>query len=79
MNTSINTSMSATNAAIAASYAHEAREAECRIIIKNYDTKTATIKDMQEYAECVNTLYPDKLDPTSIIILKICFSVWHYK
>lgn len=67
--------ISASSAASSAASARKARESECKIVIKTYDTKTATTEDMREYVRCVDMMYPNGLEPATILVFKISFIV----
>lgn len=38
--------------------AHEAKKLSCLSLEKTFDAKTSNIEEKQDYAECINTLYP---------------------
>lgn len=61
------------NAAISSAAAHTAEVSRCKIIIKGYDAKTATITEMREYAACVNTVYPAPMTPDEVVVAKFIF------
>ena len=50
-----------------------ARDAECRVIIAQYDSRTADVHAMQEYANCVERIHPKKLEPAETLALKGLF------
>lgn len=50
-----------------------ARDAECRVIIAQYDSRTADVHAMQEYADCVKRIHPKKLEPAETLALKGLF------
>ncbi len=61
--------IAAASAATAASTVNSRRQYDehCRGVVKNYDVKTATVKDMQEYSSCVQHLYPEKDNSDKIV------------
>jgi len=73
--------MSSTSIAIAASAgaasyaASKAHEAECVAIEKTYDPHIATVEQKQDYADCINTLYPQDMGGTEVMFLKVCVAL----
>lgn len=63
------------NAAAASASARRAREAECGVVLRQFDSHTATTGEMREYAACVQTLYPDPPSPEITTALKFLFVV----
>jgi hypothetical protein len=46
-----------------------AKKIACDGYIKDYDTKAATVQQMQTYADCVNTVYPvDTAAPKAFVL-----------
>lgn len=43
---------------------------QCTQMMSNFNHKTSTVKDKQDYASCVDHLYP-KLSPTDVIAMKV--------
>jgi hypothetical protein len=51
--------VAASSVAIQASQrAHEAKLVACKSVVQTYDAAKATIGDMQQYSDCVQTLFP---------------------
>lgn len=48
-----------------------ARRVQCEMIVKDYDAHTATVEQKRDYADCVETLYPDPLTPGQAIVIKV--------
>ena len=67
--------VAASQAAIATSAAHQARVAQCKVTIQNFDAQRSTISEMKEYAGCVDTLYPTEIGADVTIALKVLFVV----
>lgn len=68
--------IASTNASIAAANAaraeREAHEAKCRVIIGQFDSKSAGVSEAQQYASCVQYVYPVKSDEPPSLLLKAC-------
>lgn len=64
-----------TTALIAAAQAREAKIIACKTNIENYDSKTATVAQMKQYSDCVDTVYPSDVYPSSVIIFKVIFVI----
>lgn len=47
------------------------RNEECLKVIQSYDSKTATVEQMQDYSECVQRLYPNTMHPEVLIAFKV--------
>lgn len=58
---------------IALSEAEQAKTVTCKLLVSNYEAKTATVTQMHEYSDCVSHLYPQpqEISPDIIIALKI--------
>ena len=67
--------IAASQAAIAAQQAHEVEVSRCKIIIDNFDSKKATIGQAQDYAHCINVVYPQPAIGTEILAFKIIFGI----
>lgn len=81
------------SASIAASNAAriQARKAECMGVIDRFDSNGATVAQAQEYASCVQTVYPvhEEMSPNAIIAAKsamvvaivfvVVFCIWFGK
>jgi hypothetical protein len=65
--------IAASQTTIAASRALEAKVAACKEIITSYNPQEASVDAMRQYANCVNTLYPQSMSFEVIIGLKILF------
>ena len=55
----------------AAYIATQRHNEECLNIIQSYDSKTATVEQMQAYSECVQRLYPNTMQPENLIAFKV--------
>lgn len=55
----------------AQSQAREAKTLACKGVVDSFDSKTATVEQSQDYARCVNHLYPDQLSDGQTLILKV--------
>lgn len=67
--------VAASQAAIAQAAAHQARVAQCKATIPNFNAQGATVSEMKEYAGCVETLYPTEIGTDATIALKVLFVV----
>lgn len=65
--------VSAANASIAAQAAHRAKVSECKVIEHEFDSKIATVAQKNEYADCINVLYPQAMSSDMTIFLKVLF------
>ena len=69
--------MSATTIAVhsssggAAYVATQHQNEECLKVIQSYDSKTATVEEMQAYSGCVQRLYPNTMHPEGLIAFKV--------
>lgn len=65
--TAVNASLTATNAALAAQAAEDALQARierCKVELLQYTPQTASVAQMQSYAECVQIVHPkEESDP----------------
>lgn len=62
-------------AAIAQQAAHEAEVSRCKGIISQFDSHGAAVSAMQDYAGCVQTVYPQPTDGSTIIMFKVLFAM----
>ena len=46
---------------------------ECKRVLLTFDTENATVTAMENYANCVNFLYPTSMDPSTEIFFKFLF------
>jgi len=68
----------ASSAAFSASSAASARRAKaerCRLELQEYDPQTATVNEMQSYADCIETLHPDAATGMEIVMAKLFVSL----
>lgn len=49
----------------------EAKRIACRSIVNGYEDRTASIEQRQQYATCVDLLYPTALPPGAALFLKV--------
>ena len=75
-------------AAAASAAAHSARVAQCKTVLPNFNAQEATVSEMKEYAECVETLYPTEISADATVALKVlfvvvlaraAFAIWEYR
>jgi hypothetical protein len=64
-----------TTALIAAAQAREAKIIACKTNIDSFDSKTATMAQMKQYADCVDTVYPSDVSPSGVIAFKVIFVI----
>jgi len=68
---SVAASNSAAAVAISASAESAARDAECRVVLAQFDSHEASVEAMREYADCVQRFYPDALGSSEILFFKV--------
>ena len=61
----------ATGAAISSAAIARARRAECVAVEATFDSRTATVEQKREYADCIDLLYPDPPTATEATLLKV--------
>ncbi len=71
----MSTTMIAINSAntanmIAASAASRARDAECRVVLHQYDSQVATVVEMRGYADCVYRIHPSPVSDSGVLVIK---------
>ena len=64
-------SMAATQSAIAANQAAQAKTAACKALVTTYKHESSTVAEMREYADCVYRLHPSEMSPDVLIALKV--------
>ena len=62
-------------AAAASAAAHAARVAQCKTVLPNFSAQGATVSEMREYADCVDTLYPREIGADATVAFKVLFVV----
>ena len=67
--------ISTTNAAVANAAAHAARVDRCKTVIENFDARGASVSQMQEYAYCVDTVYPKEMTGVEVFWAKALFVI----
>lgn len=75
---SVSLALSSAASAQAAQASAEAREAKvtaCRASVKGYQHNTATVQDMQQYAECVALLHPQVMTGGEMVLVKVAICV----
>lgn len=60
---------------IAIQQASEAKDQSCKVMIKSFDSKSATVQEMQSYSECVGRIYPEEVVLSGLDILLIKISI----
>lgn len=55
--------------------ARKAKEISCKSYISSFDPKTATVEQMQQYAECVEVLHPQPMSHDDVIAAKFFFAL----
>lgn len=60
-----------TQNAISQAEAREAKTLACKGVVDTFDSKTATIEQSQDYARCINHLYPAQLEGAEALMLKV--------
>ena len=73
MPTTAMAAIATTQATIATAAAHNAQVAQCKTLLPIFNAQTATTQEIQEYAQCVQILYPKELGADVTIALKILF------
>lgn len=69
------TAASAANNAMAQEAAHRARVDRCTVFESRFDVAKASVAEKQEYASCVETLYPMSTTEGETYLLKGCIVV----
>ena len=54
---------------ISSQEAEEGKEIFCKSFMHSYNAQTATTQDMQQYASCVDTLYPERIDRGAVALI----------
>ena len=67
--------VAASQAAIASAAAHSAEVSRCEIVVQHFDSQNTTVGQAQDYAGCINTLYPQPIGAGPEIFLKVLFSI----
>lgn len=60
-------------ASAAAASAHAARVSECKMVVNLFDSKTATIQESQNFADCIKILHPKPMSEDAVIVGKVFF------
>ena len=60
-----------TQNAINQAEAREAKTVACKGVVNSFDSKTATIEQSKDYAQCINHLYPAQLKSGEALMLKV--------
>lgn len=53
----------------------EEREEQCVLFVDGFDSNNSSIKEKQAYSSCIETLYPEPVSDTDILVGKACVSV----
>lgn len=64
-------------AAMNAQRANDRADAECVFVVRNFETEhgTPTIEERQDYADCVDRLYPDPPSKTVVSVVLLAIAV----
>ena len=68
-------SSSAVSATTSANIKHSAKLQHCNNVLSNYNSTTATVQQMQEYANCIDVVHPKELDVSSVVLFKVVFVI----
>lgn len=93
MAVAVTAAVAASSGAMAASNAAriQARKEECKVVIDRFDSNGATVAKAQEYAACVQTIYPvyKEMSPNAtiaakcalvaVIVFIVVFCIWFGK
>lgn len=60
-----------TTTALIVAARNKAEVAACKLIINGFDSGSASVDQMQEYARCIDKIYPTNLSYNELISLKI--------
>lgn len=66
------TAASAANNAMAQQAAHRARVDRCAVFENRFEVARASVAEKQEYASCVETLYPQPVSQNETYLIKGC-------
>ena len=75
MSSSAAIAIAASSNAAAAAAMQRAKKDECASIEKNYDGTNATVEQKQQYADCIELLYPKEMTESDIIGAKIFIAI----
>lgn len=67
--------IAASQAAVASAEASRAHVERCKSTMPNFDAKKASVSEMRDYSECVNTVYPAEMSGTDIFGAKVLFVI----
>ena len=65
--------VAASQAAIAAQAAHQAEVSRCKGVIASFDSKNTTVGEAQDYAHCINVVYPQPASGMEMLVFKVAF------
>lgn len=68
---STSTAIAVSALAISASNSSSQRKELCKLTIDQFDNKTASIEQKQNYADCVYKIHPQTMSDPAIILVKI--------
>ena len=68
-------SSAAVSAATSANIRYSAKLQHCNNVLSNYNNTTATVQQMQEYANCVDVVHAKELDASSVVLFKVVFVI----
>lgn len=63
-----------TTAAVSSSNNSQRQKETCKFIVENFDYQ-GDIKSKQEYASCIEKLYPNQMPESQVIAIKISISI----
>jgi hypothetical protein len=69
------TAASAANNAMAQQAAHRARVDRCVVFESRFEVAQASVAEKQEYASCVETLYPMPTTESETVLIKGCIAI----
>lgn len=64
----------ATNAATSSSNNSQRQKETCKFIVENFDYQ-GDVKSKQEYASCIEKLYPNQMPESEVMAIKISISI----
>lgn len=62
-----------TQSAAAQEAAHRAKISECKVTESTFDAHISTVAEKINYSECINILYPQVINDSVTILLKVLF------
>lgn len=69
------TVIAAASLAASSSNSRKLEEELCKVVMEKFEPKTSTVQEIQEYAKCVDIIYPTAISPEAMLFWKIIFVI----